>query len=386
MQRNITRALLALILVTFLGVFLVVCVAGGGLYLWARQGDLDPITAVRLKIRLTRYEDTLQSSAGDDPSYREFEVQFGDTPQTISTNLLLAGLITDPGLFVDYVRYYGLDQELQAGTYFLQQTQTMEEIAYALRDASAASIPFKTIGGWRIEEIAEIAVSGNTLLDFNGNDFLALVQRGATMPPEFKQRNGIPNLMSNGEPPSLEGFLFPADYKLQPNATALDLRDELLAAFGENVTEDMYNKAAAQGLTMYQVVTLASIVQREVQVQEEAPIVASVYLNRLRLPMKLDADPTVQYAIGTTRDGRWWPNISVDDYYGLAGLPNQSYSTYLNDGLPPGPICSPTLATIRAVLDAPPTEYFYFRLSCDGQTHAFFTLEQQADHANYTCP
>ncbi|MBN2305935.1 MAG: endolytic transglycosylase MltG, partial [Anaerolineae bacterium] len=74
-------------------------------------------------------------------------------------------------------------------------------------------------------------------------------------------------------------------------------------------------------------------------------------------------------------------------YYGLSGVPNQSYSTYLNEGLPPGPICSPALWAIRAVLNAPITEYYFFRLGCGGDSlHEFFTLEQQADHANFTCP
>ncbi|MBN1562194.1 MAG: endolytic transglycosylase MltG [Anaerolineae bacterium] len=387
MQSRFSRVIITLLLVTFLSAMLVACVIGGGLYLWARQSGLDPITAIRLKINLTRYEDTLQSSAGDDDSYRKFEVQSGDTAQTIGDNLLIAGLITDPNLFVNYVRYYGLDSQLQAGTYFLQQTQTLEEIAYALTNASTASIPFRSLPGWRIEEVAAV-VDTNPLLSFSGSDFLAVIGPGTTFPPEFKARMGIPDLMSNGQQPSLEGFALPDDYVLQPDATAFDLRDAMIEKFNANVTDDMIQAANAQGLTLYEVVTLASIVQRETQVQDEAPVVASVYLNRLRLPMKLDADPTVQYAIGNTRDAStWWPNITQADYYGLAGIPNQSYSTYLNEGLPPGPIASPSLANILAVLNAPQTEYFYFRRGCaDDGRHEFFLLEEQADHANFTCP
>ncbi len=170
--------------------------------------------------------------------------------------------------------------------------------------------------------------------------------------------------------------------------TAVGLRDLLLTTFDNYVTQDMYTLATAQGLTMYEVVTLASIIEREARVDDERPIMASVYLNRLRLPMRLDADPTVQYAIGNSRDGSWWPQITQDDYYGLdSGVPNQSYSTYLNEGLPPGPIASPSLASINAVLNPAVTNYFYFRLGCDNDgRHVFFTIDQQTEHANFSCP
>lgn len=391
-MQTTTRTLLAILLVAFLSMSLIVCVVGGGLYLWSRQEGLNPVTAIRLKISLVRHENDLKNPAGTDSTPRKFEVNPGDSAYTIGQNLLLDGLIVDSDLFVDYVRYHRLDSQLEAGIYYLNQTQSIEQIAYALTDASAATIPFRLLPGWRLEEVAQNAIDGNTLLDFGGSDFYAVVGPGAAIPADFKARIGIPDRLSNGKQPSLEGFMFPDDYKLKPGITALELRDDILKAFTTGVTDEMFQKAGAQGLTMYQVVILASIVQREVAVtgagqMEEAQKIASVYLNRLRLPMKLDADPTVQYALGNTRDGTWWPQITQDDYYGLAGIPNQSYSTYLNDGLPPGPIASPSLAAIRAVLDAPTTEYFYFRLGCTGDgTHVFFTLVQQADHANFTCP
>lgn len=381
-----SRNLVAVVLVVVLGIVLVACVAGAGLFLWARQEGLNPLKAIQLRISLERHEDELTRPAGADPQFRKFEILPGDTASAIADNLLAQSLITNAGLFVDYVQYYGLDSQLEAGTYFLQQTQTLEEIAYTLTDASAATIPLLTLEGWRIEQIADI-IDQNPLLDFSGSDFLGVVGPGAAIPPDFKARVGIPDVMSNGQPPSLEGFLFPATYQLKPGITPFELRDEMLAAFNLNVTDAMIQQAADQGLTMYEVVTMASIVERETVAADEAPIIASVYLNRLRLPMRLDADPTVQYAIGSTRDGSWWPQITQADYYGLAGVPNQSYSTYLNEGLPPGPIASPGLGSINAVLNPAVTEYFYFRAGCnnDGR-HEFFMLEQQANHAAFTCP
>jgi len=386
---SLSRTILIGVVVLMLSAVLLICVIGGGVYLWARgdarNDSLNPVTLIRLKMSLPRHEDDLTRPAGTDDRFIEFEITSGEGAYTVANNLLAAGLITDAGLFVDYVRYYGLDSRLQAGTYFLQQTQTLEQIAYALTDASSATIPFRTLAGWRIEEIAEFAVGGNTQLNFGPVDFLSVVGPGAPIPDAFRVRMSIPATLSNGAPASLEGFMAAGDYRLRPDVTALELRDTLLEAFDQNVTDAMLQQAAAQGLTFFQVVTLASIVQREAVDLTEAPIIASVYLNRLRLPMKLDADPTVQYAIGTSRDGRWWPSITQADYYGLdTTVPNQSYSTYLHDGLPPGPICSPSLAAIRAVLEPAQTQYLYFRAGCAGDgRHVFFT--NQAEHANFSC-
>lgn len=390
-QRDISRGILAVLFASVLGVLLIACVVGAGVYLWARQEGLSPLTAIRLRISLMRHEDALTSPAGSDPQYRRFEVRPGDTAYTIAANLGAAGLIRDADLFVDYVRYYRLDGELEAGTYFLQQTSTLEQIAYALTDASAASITFGTLPGWRLEEVAQNAVGGNPLLSFSAADFMAVVNPGATIPPAFKARFGIPDLLSDGRPPSLEGFMFPGEYKLPPDATAASLVETLLAAFNSAITDAMIQQAADQGLTLYQAITLASIVQREAVSLDEAPLIASVYLNRLSRGMKLDADPTVQYAIGM-RDGRWWPDLTGEaDYYALeSAQPNPMYNTYLKqDGaplaelLPPGPICSPGLTAINAVLNPAQTEYLYFR-SCDNLRHVFTT--SLAEHSAITCP
>lgn len=380
------RSLLGIVLALVLALALVACVVGIGLFLWARQDGLNPIRAIQLRITLAQREDDLNTPAGTSDEYQRFVVNGGDSAHTIAANLLAQQLITDADLFVDYVQYHRLDSQLEAGTFYLRDRQTIPEIARALTDASAATVPFRTLPGWRLEEIAEV-VDSNPLLDFGGAEFLAAVGRGAPIPAEFKSRNGIPDEMSNGQPPSLEGFLYPGTYQLRPGVTPEELRDEMLSAFSAAIDESFYAQAQQQGLTMYEVVTLASIVQREAVVAEEAPRIAAVYLNRLRLPMRLDADPTVQYALGNTRaPGEWWPPLTQDDYYATGGLPNQSYSTYLNEGLPPGPINSPALGSIRAVLEAPQTDEFYFRLGCDDRTHVFFRLDQQNEHATFACP
>ena len=141
-----------------------------------------------------------------------------------------------------------------------------------------------------------------------------------------------------------------------------------LDTFNQRVTDQMRQQAAADQMTFYEIVTLASIVEREAVVPEERPIIASVFLNRLKKKMPLQADSTAQYVIGYQPATRqWWKSpVTIDELTGAAS----PYNTYLHPGLPPGPICNPSLATIMAALQPAQTDYLYFFAKGDG-THAF---------------
>jgi UPF0755 protein len=130
----------------------------------------------------------------------------------------------------------------------------------------------------------------------------------------------------------------------------------------------MRKQAAASKMTLYEVITLASIVEREAAVPSERPMIASVYLNRLKKKQLLQADPTVQYALGyQTSNSKWWKSpISLDEYQNV----KSPYNTYINAGLPPGPICSPSLDSIRAVLEPAQTDFYFFLGKGDG-SHVF---------------
>jgi UPF0755 protein len=137
-----------------------------------------------------------------------------------------------------------------------------------------------------------------------------------------------------------------------------------------------------QGLSLYQAVTLASIVQREAVVEDEMPLIASVFLNRLADGIKLDSDPTVQYALGyISRQKSWWKNpLTLDDLQ-----VDSPYNTYRNPGLPPGPIANPSLNALLAVAFPAQTPYYYFRAACDGSgRHAF--AKTFAEHQANACP
>jgi UPF0755 protein len=134
--------------------------------------------------------------------------------------------------------------------------------------------------------------------------------------------------------------------------------------FEDKVTLQMRADAAARATSVYEIVTIASIVEREAVVADERPLIASVYLNRLAQGMKLEADPTVQYAMGFQADTEQWWNLYLTqaDYYEV----DSPYNTYLYDGIPPGPIANPGLDSIMAVIYPAESPYIFFRAACDG--------------------
>jgi UPF0755 protein len=157
----------------------------------------------------------------------------------------------------------------------------------------------------------------------------------------------------------------------------------MLKTFDQRFTPEVRQALRSQGLTIYEAVTAASIVQREAVVPDEGPIIASVYLNRLKEGMYLQADPTVQYAMGYQPDtGQWWKSPMKLDEYASVQSP---YNTYLNPDLPPGPICSPSQAALEAVAFPADTNYLFFYAKGDG-THAFAVTyeEHQANIARYS--
>jgi len=170
-----------------------------------------------------------------------------------------------------------------------------------------------------------------------------------------------------------EGFLFPDTYQFAVNISTTALIDTCCQNFDRRVTIEMRQQALDSGLTLFQALTLASIVEREAVVAEERPIIASVYLNRLRRGIYLEADPTVQYAKGyDAQNDRWWPALTLEELRTV----DSSFNTFIHPGLPPGPICSPGLASIEAVLNPAQTEYLFFLAKGDG-THAFATTYEE---------
>jgi UPF0755 protein len=352
---------------------------GGGIALGAPGApgaNLNPVEAAALGAYLAVNESALNTAA--DPAAGEtiFAVEAGETAGGVADRLAAEGYISDETLFRRYLHYRGIDVQIEAGSYRLSASMTPQEIAEALTEALPPEVTARVTEGWRKEQIADW-VGEQADLPFGAADFTVASSSTAILPVDMALRNEIP------VDATLEGFLFPDTYRLALDATAEDFVRRMVETFDERVTPELRADAAARGMTLYEVVTLASIVEREAAVPDERPTIASVYLNRLAAGMKLEADPTVQYAMGFQLDtGQWWNlNLTQADYYAV----DSPYNTYLYPGLPPGPIASPGLDAIRAVVYPADTAYLYFRAACDdsGRHNFSFTFEE---HVANACP
>ena len=221
--------------------------------------------------------------------------------------------------------------------------------------------------GWRLEQIA--AAIDNVPVGFWGADFIAAASSNAGLP-------GYSFLASKPAGASLEGFMFPGTYELNNETSATDFRNKLLEAFAVNYSADFGSAAQARGLSFYQVLTLASIIQRESWAYEEQVLISSVFHNRLRNGDKLGATVTTQYALG--RPGDWWPRVTGSQI----NTPSP-YNTNLNPGLPPTPIDSPGIDAIRAALYPAETNYLFFTGNCQGPGNLYAsTFDQHLANAN----
>ena len=360
----------------FVFLFVLVLLAGAGWFVIVRlrqtggaSAALPGLDDVAVNAYLAARRSQLYVPAGDDPTPITFVVRPGETAASVAQRLQQQGLIKDARLFRAYLRAEGLDAGLEAGEYTLRATMTMAEIARVLQHGRVEERSITIPEGLRLEEVASL-VAVKAGLDPNA--FLQLARSG-DFDYDF--------LRDRPAGATLEGYLFPDTYRLPEGATAEDLIRRMLDNFDAKVTPAMRAQAAQRGMTLYEVVTLASIVEREAVLPEERPLIASVYLNRLALGMKLDADPTVQYALGyQPEQGTWWPVLTLEDYQGV----DSPYNTYKYGGLPPGPIASPGLASIQAVLEPAESDYLYFLRDCeaDDGRHLFARTEEE-HYANY---
>jgi len=304
----------------------------------------------------------LEAPAGTHAGYAPFFVEPGETATTIANRLQEQGLILDSQLFRLYMRYTGLDAQLEAGQFELSPNMTMIEIAEQLLRARAEEVVVTIPEGMRIEEIAEMLTAQGVL---DGERFLELAQSSDTLAAGLGDYAFLGSLPPNA---TLEGFLFPDTYRLPVPAQPEDLLRRMLSNLDYQVTPEMRQVAGEMGRSLYDVVILASIIEREAVLAEEHPIIASVYLNRLSKGMLMRADPTVQYAMGyQPLRGQWWKTPVLLEEYSAVDSP---YNTYLYADLPPGPICSPGLTAIEASIHPAETEYLYFMATGDGG-HAF---------------
>ncbi|TAK54940.1 MAG: endolytic transglycosylase MltG [Dehalococcoidia bacterium] len=290
-------------------------------------------------------------------------VEQGESARAIGHELQDHGVIRSSRLFEVLVALSGVQGKLEAGDYEFDQGTPAIEAVHRIAEGKTASRDVVIPEGRRAEEVAELLQQAG------------VVDEQAFLDALVKSQYNEPFLAASSST-SLEGFLFPAKYSFTRGAKASDVVDRMLQAFQDKVASQL--QLEGQTMTLDQVVTLASIVEREAQDPSERPLIASVFLNRLRLGIALEADPTVQYALtqfplSVDAYGWWKKELTLDDL-----KVDSPYNTYVHPGLPPGPIANPGLDSILAVVRPAQTNYLFFVAKNDGTgQHAFAeTLEE----------
>lgn len=345
----------------------------------------------------------LTEPASSDPAQIEFTVLEGDTAAAIGARLEGEGLLSDQRAFVFIAVQRGLTGDLQQGTFLIRKNLTPDEIVTSL--LAPPEVPYVDIALRTSLRLEQVTAKLQTLdgLAMDPREFYELVtDPPASLLADYPWlRRALEDAPAGA---SLQGFLWPATYRVLPDTTPDELVRLMLDKFAAVVGDARMNVPDERGLTFYQVLTMASIVEREAQLDEEKPLIAGVYTNRLdgkRWPRQtLESDPTIFYVHDTlTLDGLdfaawaeyvfWAP---IEGGLTDAQLPPElaGYNTYVSKGLPPGPICTPTVTSIDAAL-TPDTKdgYLYFLAKGDGSgTTAFAKTfkEHQANIKKYLKP
>jgi UPF0755 protein len=277
------------------------------------------------------------------------EIPPGTSTSEIFRRLERAGVIEDARLAEVYYRLHRRKTALQAGEYRFRHPMPIDEVINRMGRGDVVRHAIVVPEGLTAEETFEL-----------------FWKQGIGGPDAFHaalvETELVPGLTPGVS--DLEGFLFPDTYVVTRTTSARQIVDRMVANFRQHFTPEIQRRAEALELTTRQAVTLASIVQRESAVKSEGPVIAGVYLNRLRRGMRLQADPTVIYAL--KRDGKWTGTLHRSDYDR-----ESPYNTYMHDGLPPGPICSPGADALRAAVNPTRTAYLYFVADPTNGGHTF---------------
>jgi UPF0755 protein len=341
----------------------------------------------------------LTEPVSNDPEQVQFLVEEGDTATTIAARLAEQHLIRDPRAFVFIASDMEIAGHLQQGTFVLRRNMTPDQLVTAL--LAPPPNPFVEIGlrtGLRLEQIT---AKLQTLpeLEMDPREFYELAKEPpAALLADYPWLQRVLRELPEGTKPSLEGFLWPDTYRVLPDTTPEELIRLMLDGFIANVGEAKLTVPAERGLTFYQVLSLASIVEREAVLNEERPLIAGVYQNRIDgIPgiknKILNADPTVIYAYDTVELGKidfetwkgytFWKvpeGVAMKDI----ALPDdlKGFQTYTQPGLIPAPIVTPTVASIDAALHPDTADKYIYFLAVPGTSNHVFAKTAKEHDAN----
>ena len=299
------------------------------------------------------YNNYLAPADIEDRTDIAFEVESGQSLTRVANNLEAAGLIRNRTVFKYYCDFAGMGQKIQAGNYLLQPSMSMQEIADQLTrgDGNPLVRNITLIPGWTLEEFAARLVEIGALE--SADEFLALCRTGEKFSDFYYVADVLESRNAAQRKYALEGYLAPNTYEVYTSATAEDIIRKLLSQTERAFPADYQDYAQQLGYTMDEIITLASLIEKEAKNSDFAKV-SAVFHNRLKQGMKLQSDVTIHYVTGVRK-------MSLDN----GDLATHSlYNTYENAGLPLGPICAPSVEAINAALFPDDTyvaeNYLYF--------------------------
>ena len=259
-----------------------------------------------------------------------------------------------------FARIYGYDDKLRPGSYTFTEGMNIDDVFAKLLTGEKKLIQFTIPEGFGVKEIAERLYN----LDLADRD--EFINAATDFSPYDYMRKHKNVFYAS------EGFLFPDTYTVESDVEVDEILQLMAGNFDDKLTLGMRRQAEQMGLSIYDLITLASLVEREVRFPEDRPIVAQVLLKRLKLNMPLQTDATIQYLRDTPKE-----DLSIEDTQ-----IDSPYNTYQHTGLPPGPISNPGMASIQAVLHPAETDYLYFVADRSGHNHYADTYEEHLNLVN----
>lgn len=284
-----------------------------------------------------------------------FNIEKGQGLQEISANLKKAGIIKSEVLSNLFVLVRGVQGKLQAGKYILTTSMNIPEIINKLSSGDNIKEEITIIEGWTLKDIAWYFENKGI---FGAEEFFETANKDFSDEFEF--------LREKSEKVGLEGYLFPDTYEIVPELEIREIVRKMLQNFDEKVTPELREEIVSQGKTLFEVIIMASILEKEVKTYEDRQITAGILWKRLRMGWPLQVDATLTYLTGKESLNLTKDDLKIDS----------PYNTYKYYGLPLGPICNPGLESIRAAIYYKESSYWFYLTTSEGETIFSETLEE----------
>lgn len=312
-----------------------------------------------------------------------FVANTGETAKQVADNLREKGFLKGTFLFETYVWWRGLEKKFRAGEFELKKGENISSLVKKLttkpkQDEREITIP----EGWNIKDIADYLLREGIIDDTK--EFYAVTGSPAVdnrtsrkyYKPESFDPKGVNYEFLDGKPSyvSMEGYLFPDTYRIFGNATPKEIVEKMLNNFDAKLTDEMRSEIKKQGKSVFEIITMASVIQNEVRTEKDMKMVSDLFWRRLKIGMALQSDATVNYITGAGRAQPTYKDLEV----------LSPFNTYRQRGLPLGPICNPGVIAIKAAIWSTPNKNLYFLTTSDGTVIYSRTYEEHlANKAKY---